>query len=118
MKKNKKKPKTDDEDAADIKELISRASTALTTQYTETEIDKCEIDIELSKTEWLMGNHLVMDENMFDQLNRKVSILDIDVAELEVVLRTDLDVPLTPYQPLPPIEEEFKDLLQAKLEDE
>lgn len=55
---------------------------------------------------------------MFDTLNRKVSILDIDVAELEVVLRTDLDVPLTPFQPLPPLEEEFKELLQAKEEEE
>jgi len=44
-----------------------------------------------------MDNHLKMDAEMFDVLNRKVSILDIDVAELEVVLRTDLDVPLTPF---------------------
>jgi hypothetical protein len=65
-----------------------------------------------------MENHLKMDAEMFDTLNRKVSILDIDVAELEVVLRTDLDVPLTPFQPLPPLEEEFKELLQAKEEEE
>ena len=59
-----------------------------------------------------------MDAEVFDQLNRKVSILDIDVAELEVVLRTDLDVPLTPYVPLPPLEEEFRELLQAKEEED
>ena len=58
-----------------------------------------------------MQNHLKMDAEVFDQLNRKVSILDIDVAELEVVLRTDLDVSLTPYVPLPPLEDEFKELL-------
>lgn len=80
----------------------------MATQYTDVEVEKCELEIEISKTEWLMENHLKMDAEMFDTLNRKVSILDIDVAELEVVLRTDLDVPLTPYQPLPPIEEEFK----------
>ena len=65
-----------------------------------------------------MDNHLKMDAEMFDVLNRKISILDIDVAELEVVLRTDLDVPLTSFQPLPPLEEEFKELLQAKEEEE
>lgn len=80
----------------------------MATQYTDVEVEKCELEIEISKTEWLMENHLKMDAEMFDTLNRKVSILDIDVAELEVVLRTDLDVPLTPYHPLPPIEEEFK----------
>lgn len=65
-----------------------------------------------------MENHLKMNAEVFDQLNRKVSILDIDVGELEVVLRTDLDVPLTPYVPLPPLEEEFKELLLAKEEEE
>lgn len=65
-----------------------------------------------------MENHIKMNAEVFDQLNRKVSILDIDVGELEVVLRTDLDVPLTPYVPLPPLEEEFKELLQAKEEEE
>jgi hypothetical protein len=65
-----------------------------------------------------MENHLKMDAEMFDSLNRKVSILDIDVGELEVVLRTDLDVPLTPYVPLPPLEDEFKDLLSSKEEED
>jgi len=65
-----------------------------------------------------MENHLKMDAEMFDKLNRKVSILDIDVGELEIVLRTDLDVPLTPFTPMQPIEEEFKDLLAAKEEEE
>lgn len=69
----------------------------MTTQYTDNEIEKCEAAIEIAKTEWLMENHLKMDAEMFDSLNRKVSVLDIDVGELEVVLRTDLDVPLTPF---------------------
>lgn len=80
-----------------MKEIASRVVTSLSTQYTDVEVDKCEQAIEISKTEWLMDNHLRMDAEMFDTLNRKVSILDIDVAELEVVLRTDLDVPLTPF---------------------
>jgi hypothetical protein len=60
-----------------------------------------------------MENHLKMDAAAFEKLNRKVSILDIEVAEQDIVLRTDLDVPLTNYVLLPPLEEEFKDLLAA-----
>lgn len=64
-----------------------------------------------------MENHLKMDHATFEKLNRKLSILDIDIGELDVVLRTDLDVPLTPYVPLPPLEEEFKELLAAQEEE-
>ena len=46
-----------------------------------------------------------MDSDMFDQLNRKMSVLDIDIGEMDVVTRADLDVPLTPYVPPPPLEE-------------
>jgi hypothetical protein len=87
------------------------------TAYTETEIDKCESELELLKTEWLMDNHLRMNADAFEKLNRKVSILDIDVSELDVVLRTDLDVPLTPYEQLQPLEDEFKDFLIAQEEE-
>lgn len=55
-----------------------------------------------------------MDATAFEALNRRVSILDIDVAESDVVLRTDLDVPLSPYTPLPPLEEEFAELIAIK----
>ena len=44
---------------------------------------------------------------MWDQLNRKTSVLDIDVGEVDIILRTDLDVPLSAYVPPPPIEEQF-----------
>ena len=67
--------------------------------------------------EWLMENHLRMDRATFEKLNRKLSILDMDVGELDVVLRTDLDVPLTSYVPLSPLEEEFKELLAAQEEE-
>jgi len=81
LKKNKKKPKTAEEDAADKKELISRVTSSLSTQFTEQEIDKCESEIDLLKTEWLMENHLNMDANSFERLNRIVSILDIDIND-------------------------------------
>lgn len=59
-----------------------------------------------------------MDEQMWDTLNRKVSVLDIDIAEQEVILRTDIDVALSPYVPLPPIEEEFKAFFDAQKAEE
>lgn len=114
LKKNKKKPKTAEEDAKDKEELLSKVCQSMTTQFTESEIDKCEAEIELIKTEWLMEHHLKMDSDAFEKLNRKMSILDMDIGDLDVVLRTDLDVPLSPYVPLPPLEEEFKELLEAQ----
>ena len=61
-----------------------------------------------------MENHLHMDAEAFEKLNRKMSILDMDISELDVVLRMDLDVPLSAYTALPPLEEEFKDLLEMQ----
>ncbi len=58
-----------------------------------------------------MENNLCMDAAAFEKLNRKVSILDIDVADQDVILRADLDVPMTPFVPFKPIEDEFKDFL-------
>ena len=52
-----------------------------------------------------------MDSVAFEKLSRKKSILDIDVAELDVIVRTDLDVPLSSFTPFTPLEEEFSELL-------
>jgi len=59
-----------------------------------------------------------MDATAFEKLNRKVSILDIDIGDQEVVLRTDLDVPMTPFVNFKPIEEEFKDLIEQLQEED
>lgn len=117
LKKSKKKPKTVEEEQTEKKELINRTVQQLQQQFTDVEIDKCEAELELLKTEWLMLNHMTMNSQAFEKLNRKVSVLDIDIAEMEVVLRIDLDVPLTPHTPLPPLEEEFKDFLQQQAEE-
>lgn len=117
LKKNKKKPKTAEEDLKDKEDLLVKMTTSMTTQFTDAEIDKCESEIELLKTEWLMENHLNMNEVAFEQLNRKVSILDLDVNDQDVVMRVDLDVPLSPYTPLPPLEDEFKEFLQQQEEE-
>ena len=116
LKKNKKKPKTADEDAQDKENLLQKMTHSLSTHFTE-EIDRCESEIELSKTEWLMQNHLRMDADAFEKLNRKISILDIDISELDVVLRMDLDMPLSAYSPLPPLEDEFKELLEMQAQE-
>jgi hypothetical protein len=59
-----------------------------------------------------------MNDDMFDQLNRKMSILDVDISEQEVILRVDLDVPLSPFNPMPSIEEEFKQFFDAQADEE
>ena len=74
--------------------------------HDETEI--VEREVKFVKTKWLMDNHITMNRETFDTLNRKVSIMDIDFAEQEVILRVDLDIPLNIFVPMPPIEEEFR----------
>ena len=88
----------------------------MSTTLVKEEVEKVERDIEIVKTKWLMDNHLEMNEETFDCLNRKVSILDIDSAEQEIILRTDLDIPLSPFIPMPPIEEEFRAFFEAQAE--
>lgn len=53
----------------------------LSQNLVKTRIDRAEKQISLLKTDWLMENHLKIDESLFDQYNRKVSVLDIDIAE-------------------------------------
>lgn len=114
LKKLKKKPKTDEEDAKDAEELVSRTTSTLVTQMSTDDADLIESEIELAKTEWLMDNHQQMDAVAFEKLNRLKSILDIDVSEMDVIVRMDLDVPLTPFTPFTPLEEEFKELIEQR----
>lgn len=51
------------------------------------------------KQKWLFENHLKMDEGQYDELYRLESILDIDISGKDLILRLDLDVPLSPYVP-------------------
>lgn len=46
-----------------------------------------------------MDNHEKMDVDSYDALNRRKSIRDIEFAGKDVILRLDLDVPLTDYEP-------------------
>lgn len=75
-----------------------------------------EKEIAIVRTKWLMDNHKIMNEETFDCLNRKVSVLDIDLAETEVILRVDVDIPMQPFVPMLPIEEEFRAFFEAQAE--
>jgi hypothetical protein len=97
--------------------LLSQMTTSLATQFTDSEVDRAESEIELLKTEWLMENHLKMDAEAFEKLNRKVSVLDLDINDCDVVVRADLDVPLSSFSALPPLDEEFKEFLQQQEEE-
>jgi len=86
----------------------------LSSNLVKTRIDRCEKQISLLKTDWLMANHLTIDNDLFDQYNRKVSVLDIEIAEQDLVLRADLDVPLSTYVPPAPLDEQFGSLISIQ----
>jgi hypothetical protein len=58
-------------------------------------------EIDILRTKWLMENHEKMDRAKYDDLYHLESVLDIDVAGKDIVVRLDLDVPLSNYIPLP-----------------
>ena len=116
MKKLKKKPKTEEEEAKEAEDIKTKMLEVMQTTLVRDETDKIEREIEFVKTKWLMDNHITMNEECFDTLNRKVSILDIDFAEQEVIVRADLDIPMSPFVALPPIEEESKAFFDLQAE--
>lgn len=81
LKKLKKKPRTDEEEAAELETLITKLSENLSHYFINNQVDAAQKEIEILKTKWLMENHLVMDRQMWAKLNRKVSLLDIDLSE-------------------------------------
>lgn len=105
LKKSKKKAKPEEEEAAERLEMIQKVTEEVSNDFTNHRVVKAEKSISLLQTEWMMENHLTMDTERFDCLNRKMSVLDIDIGEMDIVTRADLDVPLTPYVAPPPLEE-------------
>ena len=49
------------------------------------------------KSKWLMQNHLKMVANQYDEINRKLSIYDIEFGAKDIILRLDLDIPLSKF---------------------
>lgn len=54
-------------------------------------------EIDILHTKWLMENHEAMDRKKYDDLYHLESVLDIDVAGKDIIVRLDLDVPLSAY---------------------
>ena len=46
-----------------------------------------------------MENHTKMDSDQYDCINRKLSVYDIELGSRDVVLRLDLDIPLSNFTP-------------------
>lgn len=103
FKKNKKKPKTEEEENLELEEVKNRVIHGLKHDLLTSRVAKTENEIEFMKTKWLFDNHLIMDENQYDELYRLESILDIDISAKDVILRLDLDVPLSTYIPPQPV---------------
>lgn len=114
-KKLKKKPKTEEEENKDMDDLKAKICHGLVTQLVEHKIEKAESEVELEKTKWLLDNHLEMNESMYDELYRKESLLDTDISGRDIILRLDLDVPLSPYTPPPEVVKEKEDQSKSQI---
>ena len=68
-------------------------------------IKNSENEIDAMKYKWLMQNHLKMDSNRYDEINRKLSIYDIELGARDIILRLDLDIPLSKFVEPPKINE-------------
>ena len=44
-----------------------------------------------------MKNHTKMDAEEYDNINRKLSIFDLDIGSKDIILRLDLDVALSEF---------------------
>lgn len=99
LKKTKKKPKTEEEENAELEELKNKVGHGLKTELLQNRVERAEQDIDYVKTKWLFDNHIKMDVDQYDELHRLESILDVDISGKDLVMRLDLDVPLSPYVP-------------------
>ena len=97
LKRTKRKPKTEEEELVEMEELKVKMAAGLKSEMQGSRVGKAEQEIEYVKTKWLFENHTKMDQEQYDELHRLESILDIDISGKDVIMRLDLDVPLTPY---------------------
>ena len=101
LKKLKKKPKSDEEEVAEMETLINKLTENLSHYFINNQVDAAQKEIEILKTKWLMENHLIMDREMWAKLNRKVSLLDIDLGEQDLVMLADYEH--LPYSKINPV---------------
>lgn len=106
-KKLKAKPGDEAQEAADLAKVAEKATGLLGAQLSSNEerIHSAESEIELIKTRWLMDNHLKMNHDKYDEINRCLSIYDIELGARDIVLRLDLDIPMSPFIEPPKVQE-------------
>lgn len=102
-KATKKKPKTDDEEQQEAEEIRVKTAAGLKQDLLTARLTKVGREIEILRTKWLMDNHDIMDAKQFDDLLHLESVLDIDIAGKDLIVRLDLDVPLSEYV-APPVD--------------
>lgn len=90
-----------------MRELINRTSTSVGNNLckNEAKIKAAEQELEIIKTRSLMETHLRMDALQYDAINRKLSIYDIELGARDLIMRLDLDVPLSKFVAPPKIQE-------------
>lgn len=115
LKKNKKKPKSEEEEHQDMQNLKQLMSDEIKQRVlTDSKIlGGIEDKIEMMELKRLLNEHVIMDKNKWDELYRKKSILDIGCEGKNVLLRLDLDVPLSEY--VSPLDEEVKTKVDTKV---
>jgi 23S rRNA pseudoU1915 N3-methylase RlmH len=102
-KKTKSKPKTEEEEAEELNQLIAKTAQNLglllsgSNDSDSDMVKAAEKEIELVKTRWLMQNHIKMDAEQYDNINRKLSIYDIELGARDIILRLDLDIALSKF---------------------
>ena len=108
-KKRKKPPKTEQEEAHDNGELHAKISEAIKHKVvSENEVmGGVEENIEMKTLEKQLNEHIIMNREKWDEFYRKKSVIDIGCEGKNVLLRLDLDVPLSEY--IPPEEKTILD---------
>jgi len=74
-----------------------KAASSLKQELMNNRLTKIGKEIDILHTKWLMENHEAMDRKKYDDLYHLESVLDIDVAGKDIIVRLDLDVPLSAY---------------------
>lgn len=120
LKKNKKKAKTPDEEAQDLKIIKEKIEEALKHKCLSEDhiMGKVEDSVNLLIFKQQLETHKKMNSDTWDDLYRKYSILDIPCEGKNVLVRLDLDVPLSEYVPPPPedaVEEEETKLNKSNI---
>ena len=115
MKKNKKKPKSADEEANDHIALKTKMMEQLAIRcvHHDSVIGWVEDHVAVWIFNEQLKSHEVMNTDAWDEIYWKYSILDIPCEGKNVLVRLDLDVPLSEYTP-PSLDENPEDE-EAKL---